>query len=249
MRGVRSTSRTVAAATAFLLAAMVAWPALDAGADAAATLLRVGSSSGGPGAAVTYTYTWDAADCAKYSSKPRALRIVLHWDDSVSTPIGFQTVTYKRASAGNPGECDGTVTGQVPASATAGDHLPGAALEDPNRGDNIIQTSAATAAPGQQFTVVLPSTPTPAPTAAPSDSPTPTDTPAPSDTSAATFSTAPSPAGIAPVADGNGRVGPPTALFVALGVLVVIAAAGVAAVVAYRRRGRAAADDPFEFLR
>jgi hypothetical protein len=251
MRRVRSTSRTAAAATSLLLAAVVAWPALEAGADAGATLVRVGNQSGGPGAALTYTYTWDAADCAKNSPKPRTLRIVLHWDDSVTTPIGFQDVTYKRASAANPGECDGTVTGQVPSSATAGDHLPSAALEDPSRGDSIIQTSTAMAAPGQQFTVVLPSTPTP--TATPSDSPTPTDTPLPSDTSAVvTLSAAPSPSTsteIAPVADGNGRSGPPTTLLVALGVLVVLAAVGAAAVVAYRRHRRGAAADPFEFLR
>jgi hypothetical protein len=234
-------------ATALVVAVLVAIPSTVAHAASPTLILAPGKpASGGPGAAVTYNYTWDYSDCATNSkeSDPSGLKIVLAWDDSATTPIGFAAVTANKAVH----ECQGTVTGTVPANATAGDHFPQAYLEDPARGDEIVPNSnTGKVFQGQQFTVVLPHTATPAPT--PTDTPVPTDTP-----TALTFSPAPTATSTAtdsaPVgAAKTGSSGPPAALLVGIAALLVIGAAVAGAVLLRRRRSRAAADDPFEFLR
>ena len=234
-----------------LACALLATPVIDVSAAASPTLVRAqGSpSSGGPGTTISYKYTWDFADCANNSKEadPSHLRVVLAWDDSATTPIGFATVMTSAAQF----ECQGTVSAAVPANATAGDHFPQAYLEDPNHGDEVVPNSnTGKVFAGQQVTVVLPPTPTPAAT----PSPTPTDTPLPTDTpSDVTFSAAPSPTGsgatTVPVAAGNGGSGPPAALVAVVALVVLVAAVVAAAALMRRRRARSAEADPFEFLR
>jgi hypothetical protein len=140
----------------------------------------------------------------------------------------------------------------VPANATAGDHFPSASLKEPSsRGNTIVKNSnSGQVSQGQQFSVALPPTATPAPT----PSPTPTDTPLPTDTpTALTFSPVPTASSVsntAPIAAANsGGSGPSKALLVGIGVIVLIAAVVGGTLLVRRRRARAAASDPFEFLR
>ena len=250
MSKVPSIVKRLVAVIALVLAAALAVPSTVAHAASPTLLLTPGKpTSGGPGAAVTYNYTWDYSDCLTNSkeSDPSQLQIVIAWDDTATTPIGFASVTANATST----ECGGTVIGKVPANATAGDHFPQAYLEDPNKGDEVVPNSnTGKVYPGQQFTVVLPPTATPVPT----PSPTPTDTPLPTDTPTAL--TTPTPSGTssasnaAPLATNNtGTSGPSKALLVGIGLVVLIAAAVAGTVLVRRRRARAAASDPFEFLR
>jgi hypothetical protein len=248
MRAVPPIVKATIAAIALVLAVTGAVPSMVAHAASPTVTPTPGRpSSGGPGAAATYNYTWDYSDCQTNSKEtnPSGLKIVLAWDDSATTPIGFASVTANKDTF----ECQGTVTGTVPSNATPGDHFPQAYLEDPARGDEVVPNSnSGKAAPGQQFTVVLPPTATPAPT----PSPTPTDTPLSTDTPTLTTPapTATSASNIAPLATNNtGSSGPSKALLVAIGLIVLIAAATGGTVLVRRRRARAAGSDPFEFLR
>ncbi len=242
----RTLTRAIAA-IALVLAVAVAVPGTVAHAASPTLILTPGKpASGGPGAAATYNYTWDYSDCASNSkeSDPSGLKIVLAWDDGATTPIGFAAVVANKSGS----ECQGTVTGTVPANATAGDHFPQAYLEDPARGDEVVPNSnTGKVFQGQQFTVVLPHTATPVPT--PTDTPVPTDTP-----TALTFSPVPTASSSAsnsgpPATAATGGSGPSAGLLVGIAALVLVAAAVAGAVVLRRRRSRAAADDPFEFLR
>jgi len=220
-------------------------------------LTRSGAASGGPGALVSYDYTWDH-DCAVSN-----LQIVVVWDDSAATVIG----TVPVVAPSKP--CQGTVTGSLPRNATAGLHYPSAHVQGRTA---PVTGSAATAAQGQGFDVILPPTPTPNPsptatpnptptaTATPTPTPTPTasDTPLPTDTptdvavSPSPISTAtPGASGALAITAGNtGSSGPPGgSLLVGVLVALVIAAAGSAAVLLWRQRARRGRNDPFEFLR
>jgi hypothetical protein len=250
MRKVLSIVKTTIAAIAVFGCALLAVPAMSATAGASPTLFRTQGTpaSGGPGATVSYTYTWDYADCASNSSDPGSLTIVLAWDDPATTPVGFAPVTVNQGQ----NVCQGVVTGQVPANATAGDHFPSASLKEPSsRGNTIVKNSnTGQVSQGQQFTVALPPTATPVPT----PSPTSTDTPLPTDTPTALTTPTPTATGsasnAAPLATNNtGTSGPSKALLVGIGLVVLIAAATAATVLVRRRRARAAESDPFEFLR
>ena len=247
MREVPSTVKATVAAIAVFACALAAPPVLDASASASPTLVLAAGTpaSGGPGAAVSYSYTWDYNDCQTNSkeSDPSHLTIELAWDDNATTPIGNATVTVNAAAKA----CGGTVTGKVPANATAGDHFPQAYLVDPARGFEVVPNSnSGKVSPGQQFTVVLTptATPTPAPTPTPTDTPLPTDTPTtlPTPTVTGAVSTPSTTAT-------TGGSGPSKALLAGIAVIVVIAAALAGTLLVRRRRARANAADPFEFLR
>jgi hypothetical protein len=240
--------RTLVAAIALTVAFLLALPGAVAHAASPTLEPTPGKpSSGGPGAAVSYDYTWDYSDCQTSSKESDIshLKIVLAWDDSATTPIGFAPVTTNQATH----ECQGTVSGTVPANATAGDHFPQAYLEDPGRGDEVVPNSnTGKVFQGQQFTVVLAPTPTPQST----PSPTPTDTPAPTDTPTASTVSPTFTATASPVVAANGGgsgSGPPKALLIGLALVLVIAAAVAGTLVVRRRRAAAAGADPFEFLR
>lgn len=234
-------------AIALVLAVAVAIPSAVAHAASPTLILTPGKpSSGGPGSAATYNYTWDYSDCASNSkeSDPSGLRIVLAWDDSATTPIGFAAVMTSKSGH----ECQGTVTGTVPANATAGDHFPQAYLEDPARGDEVVPNSnTGKVSQGQQFTVGQPHAATPAPT--PTDTPVPTDTPTALTFSPVPAATSSATANAPPATAGTGGSGPSAGLLVGIAALVLVAAAVAGAVVLRRRRSRAPGDDPFEFLR
>lgn len=235
-------------AAAFVGGALLAVPPLTASAGASPTLLRTQGqpSSGGPGATVSYTYTWDYSDCAANSSDPSSLKIVLYWDDAATTPVGTAPVTASQSDR----TCQGVVTGTVPANATGGDHFPSAALEEPpSRGNEIVKNSnTGKVFAGQQFTVVGSPTATPVPT----PTPTPTDTPLPTDTPTPSIAATPTPTSTstAPLNTSNtGSSGPSKTLLVGIGLIVLIAAAVIGTVLLRRRRARASGADPFEFLR
>jgi hypothetical protein len=141
-------------------------------AAASPTLTQTGGlTTGGPGTSITYTYSWDQADCAA-SGVANGDTIVLDWD-SPSEQIGTGTIANDGV---NP--CVGTVTGQVPTDTTRGDsHLPTAFLE--NSSGIGISNSGATAATPFVVTPAPTPTPTPTPTPRPTPRPTPPPTPRP----------------------------------------------------------------------
>jgi hypothetical protein len=138
-------------------------------AGATATLNPTGPSQGAPGDKVTFTYTWDYADCAASSKDPASLVAVLNWDNPVET-IGKATV----AASAKDGSCNASVTGQVPSDSASGDHYASAYLEDPNNGGSPVPNSDAKA--GQPFVVVIAVTATAQPTASSTATAKPTST-------------------------------------------------------------------------
>jgi hypothetical protein len=244
------------AAVAITLAVLAGVGTVVAVAVTQPTLVRAGAASGGPNAPISYQYNWDYADCAG-THHPKALVVVLTWDDSAMTVIGTVNATVK-----SPDTCQGTVFGNVPLNATARLHFPSAHLRDTRNSNQTVPDSGVQT--GQGFTVIPPPTPTPAPTptptAAPTDTPAPTpiDTPLPTDTPTAIPSESPTstPSDVSAIPAGNaGSSTPPGALVLVgiVAVLVIAAATAGAVLLARRRRPRPQPnqvnDDPFQFLR
>lgn len=143
-------------------------------AAASPTLGAPSPSSGDPGTTVTYTYTWDPADCTT-NMVADGDSIILVWDSPSEQLPSSGTI------ANNGTTCMGNVSAQVPANSTTGDnHFPTAFLQNSSGvGDTMSQTGPASSA----FFVAPPPTPTPTPRPTPTPTPRPTPTPTPRPTS------------------------------------------------------------------
>src|ERR1700682_4103647 len=118
--------RRAAGMGVLVLVGAVALPIATATPVAAASptlSLTSGTTTGGPGTPVTYTYTWDTADCPQTGGP---FTIVVYWDNpNPNEQIG--------SVAADPATCSGSVSGVVPADTTRGDsHFATASLQDPN---------------------------------------------------------------------------------------------------------------------
>jgi len=88
-----------------------------------------GTQSGGPGTPLSYTYTWNTADCGVSAD---SLEILLFWD-TPNEQVGSAPVPLST--------CSGTVTGVVPNdNATVGAHTPTASLFDNTSGIGVLNS-------------------------------------------------------------------------------------------------------------
>jgi hypothetical protein len=151
------------------------------------TLTQTSSAtSGPPGTAIDYQYTWDAADCG--SASVDSLTIELYWQPGEL--IGSATADAT---------CSGPVSGAVPNNAAIGaSDTPSASLFDNTTGIPVANsgTSATTSflvTPSPTPTPTLPPPPPPTPTPRPTPPPTNRPTPTPLQTGPSTPTAHPTP--------------------------------------------------------
>jgi hypothetical protein len=115
-------------------------------ATGSATLTIAGATQGPPGTQVSYTYSSIYQSCAAEAKDPKTLQIQLMWDQPAQV-IGMASLTINKAAM----ECDGLVTGTVPAGASPGDHIATAFLVDTATSSAQVAGSSISAA--SPFTV------------------------------------------------------------------------------------------------